>query len=713
MQHIKKYELYLLMTAAFLFSLAVRYIWVAMNIDNPQFMWNDQLMINTNDGYFFAEGARDILAGGHQELDGSPVDNFSSQLTALFAFMVPFSFESVILYMPSLLSSLVVVPMVLIGNALGMRYVGFIAALVGSIAWSYYNRTMVGYYDTDMLNIVLPTVLLWTLIRAFQTREDRFLLFMALDIIAYRLWYPQSYSLEFGFFALVLAFVLMYERKNVYMIKLLAMMLLAMMGLDTMIRAVLVVALYVFYKRLDVARFAYGVLGVALVLFFVTGGLDPIWGQLKGYVFKDATDVIEGEINLQFFSVMQTISEAGAIPFEMFANRISGNGVLFLVSIAGYVWLSFKHRVMLLALPMVGLGFLAYGIPGLIGGGGLRFTIYAVVPMALGIAYLFFEVSKLLSMQASRYQVRIHLALASLFTALALYPHIAHVVEYQVPTVMSAQEVAQLDKLQKIASREDYVVAWWDYGYPIRYYSDTKTLGDGGAHSGEVNFPLSVALTKPQELSAKIARLRVEDREKNEKNASLMHEPYSLWTRLFKEAKLASTQDVFEHILLDTNFSLPAKTREIYYYLPYKMTSIYTVVESFSAMNIATGEKETPSFFRAFPLRKNGDRFDLASGVYFSLRDGKLYQNNKPVDIKMLYNASYTQEGALNVQKQLLSMRGDLNMILLPSYGQVLLLDDAALHSTYVQLFFLEQADSRYFEPAILSPYAKIYKLKI
>lgn len=29
----------------------------------PVFFWNNELMISTNDGYAFAEGARDMLAG--------------------------------------------------------------------------------------------------------------------------------------------------------------------------------------------------------------------------------------------------------------------------------------------------------------------------------------------------------------------------------------------------------------------------------------------------------------------------------------------------------------------------------------------------------------------------------------------------------------------------------------------------------------------------
>ncbi len=73
--------------------------------------------------------------------------------------------------MPAFFASLIVIPLVLIGQSINRIEVGFIAALVGSIAHSYYNRTMVGYYDTDLLNIVLPVVLLWSLIWAIKTSK--------------------------------------------------------------------------------------------------------------------------------------------------------------------------------------------------------------------------------------------------------------------------------------------------------------------------------------------------------------------------------------------------------------------------------------------------------------------------------------------------------------------------------------------------------------
>ena len=157
---IKNYEfskhILLMILIAFAFSVAFRMWWVYWASGFPNyFFWDGELMINTNDGYAFAEGARDRLAGFHQPNDLSYFSASLSILTAFLAKILPFSLESIFVYLSVVCSSLIVVPILLISSEFRCMRAGFIGALVASVANSYYNRTMAGYYDTDMLNIVL------------------------------------------------------------------------------------------------------------------------------------------------------------------------------------------------------------------------------------------------------------------------------------------------------------------------------------------------------------------------------------------------------------------------------------------------------------------------------------------------------------------------------------------------------------------------------
>ena len=694
---------------AFTFSVLMRLIWMYQFADYEAFKFNGQFMINTNDGYFYAEGARDLLSGVSQDNDSSPIESAGSQLTAFFAWILPFSFESVILFMPVFLSSLIVVPIILIARGLKNLEMGLIAALLASIAWSYYNRTMIGYYDTDMLNIVLPMFLLWSIIWAVNTNKDVYLLITAVDILIYRWWYPQSYSLEFSFFGLILAYALIFDRKNAYNYKLLAIMMFAMMNIDGLVRLPIVLVVFYIFKQAKFDKYLYYILGASILGFFATGGFSPIWGQLKGYVFKDAISVGEEGLKLHFFSVMQTIREAGQIPFETFANRISGHTVTFVASVVGYAYLVYRHKVMLFALPLIGLGFLASV-------GGLRFTVYAVPALALGVAFLITELSS--KMPTDKLKILSMVAL----TLAILYPNYKHIDEYKVPTVFNIDEVNVLEALKTKADREDYVVSWWDYGYPIRYYSDVKTLGDGGKHSGSVNFPLSFMLTHPQKESANMARLDVEYTEKTFKFArenkeaiedkNLTVSSASNIERMTTDYGFSDTNDFLQ--TLKTDIKLPQKTRDVYFYLPFKMLSILPTVNLFSNINLMDGSQGQASFlFVSRNFKDTEKTLELGSNVSLNKQEMTLQVGKNKVPLRRFVKTTYDKNMKLLTAVQPVNPNANLSLIYMQSYNTFLVVDENTYNSTYVKLMVLEDYDKTLFEMVISNPHAKVYKLKI
>lgn len=709
-----KNKLLFLIFCAFCFSFLVRLIWVYAFYDYDSFKFAGQFMINTNDGYYWAEGARDLLNGVSQKHDLSPIDEAPSWLTYAIATLLPCSFETIILYMPAILGSLIVVPIILIGHNLKIAEVGFLAALLASIAVSYYNRTMIGYYDTDMLTIVFPVFLLWSLILALRTKEEKYLLITALEIIAYRWWYPQSYSLEFSYFGLILVYTLLFERK-LFNVKLLTVMLLAMMGLPSLVRFVIVIGTYIFFKQVKWQRYTKYLLATAIILFFVSGGFLPIWSQLKWYVFKDSLDVSIDILPLHFLPVMQTVREAGQIDFVTFAERISGHTVTLILSLIGYVLLVKKYPVMLLGLPLLGLGFLALW-------GGLRFTIYAVPVCALGVAYLLFVWSNYITQLFANEKLG-HI-MKSCFVIGAslgiLYPNILHVIEYRVPTVFNKVEVEQLDKLKNLVDREDYIVAWWDYGYPIRYYADVKTLIDGGKHNGDVNFPVSYMLTNPQESAARLARLEVELTEKtfpiiDENRNKSKKDQIPVLNNTAQMTLDYGFKDANDFLAaLQTPLSLPEKTRDIYFYLPYRMMSIFPTVAQFSNIDIMNGKMtRQPFFFQSMQFKDMGTTLNFGSGVVLDKAKGMLKLGNQEIPVKNFIQTAYTSDFKLIKEQNTIHPNGLFSIIYMQAYNTFLILDEDMLNSTYIQLFVLENYDERFFEPISLEAYAKVYRLKI
>ncbi len=689
-------HLFLFMIIAFAFSVLVRFYWVFWASGYPMFFENDMLMISTNDGYAFAEGARDMLAGFHQENDLSYYGSSLSTLTFYIVKFLGIKLEVAMLYMSVFFSSLVVVPILLIANEYKSPKIGFISALIASVANSYYNRTMAGYYDTDMLIIVLPMFVVWGLIRLAQNRRPIDLIIAPVFVLLYNWWYLSGFSLIATTIGLFLCYTLIFERKNLLFYAQIALLIIAISNLNFYIKISAIFGFYLAclkYKNLWQNRFIFAFLALSLAVFALRGGLNPIIFQLKFYIFRDVSEL--SGLSFKFFNVNQTIQESSMVDFELFCERISGSVVVFLSSIVGLFLFLFKHRSFGLSLGMVVLGFLALK-------GGLRFTIYAVPIMALGFGFL---VVWALDFIKSKILANIAYILVAI---LAIYPIASHIISYKISPVFLKSEVEILNRLKSIAGREDYVLAWWDYGYPIRYYADVKTLIDGGKHLGRDNFAVSFALGADEISSANMARLEVEYTERNFKER--------FGTNLAKIMSDKNATDVNDFLgtLASKNISLPPKTREIYYYLPDRMMSIFPTILQFSRLDLKSGKKlADPLFFATNYTQKSDEGVLLASNVILlnDFKSVRIGGDLLPLDGYIV--TKYDQNGKLDVRVSEYNKNSGIYVIYMADYDRYLLLDEKMLNSTFVQLFVLENYDDSLFEPIILDHSAKIYRLKI
>lgn len=695
MQILNKYQIPIFIIIAYLFAILCRMEWVIWASGYSDFIWNNQLMISTNDGYAYAEGARDMIAGFHQPNDLSYYGTPLSTITFLLAEILPFSLETIILYLSIFLASLIVIPIILIGKEFNQTKAFFIASLLASIANSYYNRTMAGYYDTDMLVIVLPLFTLWGLIRLHFRGDLISFLIIALSMLAYNWWYPSSYTLCVGITIFYAIYTFVFERKNIANYQAILFMILAITSAWYSLRIALIFGLFgLIYFRSSLLNFKImSLLFVAVLsLFAIFGGLNPIWFQAKFYLFRDLDDSISQ--SFRFYNVNQTIMESGRIDLELFTQRISGHWIVFIFGFIGYILLCKKFRIFLITIPMLGLGFLALK-------GGLRFTIYAVPIIAMGFGFLLFYL-------LDRLRVKRLNSIAALITILALIPSLIHIYYYKPSSVLFKNEVSVLDRLGKVADREDYTLAWWDYGYAIRYYSDTKTLIDGGKHLGRENYAVSYALTMPPSSSANMARLEVEYTEKGYKqnyggkNLEQILKDYNY-----------NELDKFLSDIKSDKLNLPSKSRDIYYFLPDRMLSIFPIVSKFSRLDILNGKEWGDPFFviaTNFTQVENG--IALNNGVIISNDATYIELNGQKFRVNSYIETKYDENMKLKKTIHNIDNLADIYLIYMVDYGRFILLDKEMFNSTFIQLYVLENYDKTPFEPVILDPTAKVYKLK-
>jgi len=692
-------ELVLLILIAYVFSFAVRMIWVYQFHDNPNFYWNGQLMINTNDGYFFASGAQRELFGMH--LDNPRIPDMWSfgtvALTVLLAKITPFSLETIILYMPAIISSLVVIPIILIARLFNGAVWGFFAALLGAVTWSYYNRTMVGYYDTDMFSAMAPMFILYFLMKSVIDFNLRSALYAALAIAIYPFLYDGGASIVNAMGILYALYLLFYHRNEqtaYYSIMLVFLALVPFPLSDPysyLMKIVVLVAAYKVLEKVTIPRIqSFIVIGVLFLLFMYFGNVFGLIISKIAYYTSTGTS----HTGLHFYSVTQTIREAGKIPFTTFANRISGSSIGLLLALAGYAVLVWRHRPSILALPLVGIGIFALW-------GGLRFTVYAVPVAAMSAIYLFHTVVTLISDKKSIYALTM-----SVMTASMLYPNITHILGYKVPTVMNASEVSDLDRLNKIADTKDYTIAWWDYGYPIWFYSDTNTIIDGGKHDND-NFIVSTIMqTTSPALAANLSRVAVETYVGS-------HYATIADTLFHNGQKNQLDPNMLLSKMESDTFQVPAKTRDVYLYMPYRMLNIFPTVMVFGNLDLTTGQaKRKTAFYPTRAVRNNDKVVEFSNGIVFDIQKGELHLGKERVPVRAFVVTQLTKEGKNESQQQTYGNAHGWIVLYLKSYGRFVVMDEQTYHSMYVQMFLLGNYDKNLFELVVSSPYSKIYRLK-
>ena len=688
-----------LMIIAYLFSFMIRMIWVWQFKDNPSFYWNGELMINTNDGYFFGSGAQKALFGLHEANPRVPgiwsygVTFFTYWITKL----TPLSLETVMLYMPAVVSSLVVIPIILIARLYKQTLWGFLAALLGSIAWSYYNRTMTGYYDTDMFSAMAPMFILYFLMKSTIDFNLRSALYAALFIVIYPFLYDQGRVIVYAIGIIYAIYMIWHHRDEKVTYESLILVFLALVPLSILptpwnyiVHLIVVLGVYAILRS---DRFELRVLMITvgvLFLVFLVGGdvVGLVWRKIHGYIVTGTSS--EG---LHFYAVNQTVREAGHIPFSTFANRISGSQSGVIIALIGYIVLVLRHRAFILALPLIGIGIFALW-------GGLRFTVYAVPVAAMSAVYLFFVIGEFFKDKRAKY------AFAVLATAAMIYPNITHIIGYKVPTVFKKAEVQDLVKLDKIADTRDYTLTWWDYGYPIWFYSDTNTLIDGGKHDND-NFIISkIMQTTSPELAARLSRVAVETYV--ESNYSIVADT------LFRNGQpdQKDPNEVLEEIE-NGSYPMPKKTREVYLYMPYRMMNIFPTVALFGNLDLTTGKPlRKIRFYVTRAVKQGKGELWFANGIIFDSKKGELSIRDKKIMVKNFVVARLQKNGKTQIQIKPYHLDGDWVVVYLKSYGRFVIMDEKTFRSMYVQMFMLGKYDKKLFELVVSSPYSKICRLK-
>ncbi len=692
----------------------VRLYWLFYALEEPHYLFNGIPIINSNDGYYYAQGARDrLLSLEHNGL--SPINAPLSILTAFLASWLPFEFSWIILFMPAVFGSFIAFPLyailhkIILQNQQSSYYAAF-GAFFGGIVVSYYNRTMMGYYDTDMLILVLVLCFYYFLFCLFEYNANNtfikvvysfFLIFFG---VLSSWWHNGLQNLFLAIFGLQILYVLFiyFKHYSEYSLKksleIALLMSVLIMPSHLVIQSLLaLIVLLIIFKDLSI-YFLKIVLAFIVLISFFLGSFDLLIYQYQAYFLKN----IPHQSSFIFYDVMQSIKEVDGISFNEFAIRVSSHIIIFFLSIIGFFMLVYKKPIMLLTLPFLVLGFAGMKI-------GLRFNIFAAPFLALSLAYFIFIIIQ-------KYCPKIYrLWLCFVLFFVFCIPSVLHIFHYKAPPTFYRQEVEIITQLNHIADPKDYLVTWWDYGYGIRYYGNVKTLIDGGKHSGAINYPVSYMLSTPiLSASAILSRMMVE----------IIEQDNDMHNNMILEKILE-----YYHIKSPNNFLLslnngilqaPPKTREIFFYIPIRMFYIFNTIQKFSNIDLQNGSALREGlFYASSSVIAQGDiirTYNTQEPIIVDTQKGSISLNaSEGISIKEFYiiTEEYQQNPLIQtipkISKKTFDAQSTLYVIYFKAQNMLVIADEYIFYSTALQLFAF--ANNENFTLVASNPLARIFKV--
>ena len=176
----------------------------------PDMVKNGVALPNTHDSFYFGSILQKAHLGMHQENNLIPSVFENGVITYLpYALLQAFpslEIEILLLWLPVCVAGFVCIPIVLIGRLYNSSLWGFLAACLAGVTHSYYNRTLAGYYDTDMFSITIPAFALFFLLAASRRESLGYLLAGVLTLCVGRFFYGSIQAITCS---MVLAFLVL------------------------------------------------------------------------------------------------------------------------------------------------------------------------------------------------------------------------------------------------------------------------------------------------------------------------------------------------------------------------------------------------------------------------------------------------------------------------------------------------------------------------
>ena len=432
-------------------------------------------LLITFDGYYYLALARDLLEGTYEGLDslrGVPASPprpmpppLLSLLTAAIARLTSWPLEWIALLLPPLLGLSLAAPVLLLSRLYGGRFMSLVAVAMALFPRYYVYRSHMGWFDTDCLNVTFLLSICYLFIRFGLSSGPRRYAYLAGGTTAYLLfllWWDQTPAIVTLICLTPLAIVmLLYYRPRGRELR---------MALGVGLAVVTAVAVWQ-GPRVLVAPFRQAL-------------------EQFSYVAKRQAD--------DFPNVGVSVHEQKQLALADMISMSTGHPLSFVLGLMGLAALFHQHRRKAAAL------IVPFAVGGLTFIFARRFLIFLTPFLAVGLGYA--------AQWAWGWRRRWPLLkyATPLLIALVVFMPLRESLARVYWPKESPAIIAGMDHLARSTDANALVWAWWDHGYPLRYWSRRATINDGSLHGGLRTVSNAIPLAAPDEaLAARFMRFYV------------------------------------------------------------------------------------------------------------------------------------------------------------------------------------------------------------
>ena len=293
---------------------------------------------------------------------------------------------------------------------------------------------------------------------------------------------------------------------------------------------------------------------------------------------------------------------------------------------------------------------------------GSRFSYYGVVPFAFGLAFALTGLGFSLNYKFLKPLLAGLGSIVFVFFGYKVYEYSAK----QAP-VFNQNDLEVLSQLEE---KNPFILAWWDYGWPLWYYTNASTIIDNGKH-GEDSYLVSYLLYSKEQSYVANASKRIA----HEFPKIRAEGHYALAHVLFENG---SPKEVMERL----GEPMTASGQKSYWFLHTGMLSRMNNIKRYSNRDLETGEL-TQRHVATYVTKTDSMGFDEDAGAYIA--------GNRRFPAKSYHRTSDKYSISFDEKNRF------FHVIETPTH--FLICNDVIYDSFLVQILLLENYDRRFFKP--------------